>query len=551
MNPLLHYEYGKQRKAFVSTWRTSNISSGSTTSNQIKLPLTSNGNYNFRVDWGDGNVDKITSWNQSQVTHTYSVEGNYTVKITGICNGWSFTNTGDRLKILSIVSWGGLKLGTYQGSFFAGCANLNLSTVSDALDLTGIVTFNSFFYGCTSLTSVSKINEWNTSNIYNMGAMFLGAENFNQNIGAWNVNNVRDFSNMFANAKLFNNGESPDINNWKLKSDEEVLVYGMFSQALNFNQPIGNWNVSSVKSMQTMFQSAKNFNQNIGSWNTANVTSMNYMFSGSESFNQNIGAWNTGKVTDMNNMFTGAYNFNQNIGSWNVTNVISFKQMFGSANSFNNGGSPDINNWTLKPSGAIDMSQMFSGATGFNQPIGNWNTSAVTNMVNMFAYASNFDQNINTWDISKISSLNGMFLGAAKFNQNIGAWNVSNVTDFSIMFQYAYAFNNGGSPDINNWTLKSNGNIDMSRMFFLTTNFDQPIGNWNISNVTKISDFMASNLSPSNLDAIYNGWSSRVVKPSLSISFNSSKYTSASTVARAILTGAPNNWTIYDGGVTT
>ena len=58
-----------------------------------------------------------------------------------------------------------------------------------------------------------------------------------------------------------------------------------------------------------------------------------------------------------------------------------------------------------------------------------------------------------------------------------------------------------------------------------------------------------STLSSSNLDAIYNGWSTRLVKPGVSISFGTAKYTSGSSAGRAILTSAPNNWVIVDGGI--
>eukprot|EP01122_Echinamoeba_exundans_P014071 TRINITY_DN629_c0_g1_i3.p2 TRINITY_DN629_c0_g1~~TRINITY_DN629_c0_g1_i3.p2 ORF type:complete len:159 (-),score=17.83 TRINITY_DN629_c0_g1_i3:24-500(-) len=54
--------------------------------------------------------------------------------------------------------------------------------------------------------------------------------------------------------------------------------------------------------------------------------------------------------------------------------------------------------------------------------------------------------------------MNGMFEGAAAFNQPIGAWNVSNVTSMSFMFSGAAAFNH-------------------------------PIGDWNVSNVTQMDDF--------------------------------------------------------------
>ena len=37
----------------------------------IRLPLPSDGDYDFFVDWGDGNRDNITAYDQSEVTHQY------------------------------------------------------------------------------------------------------------------------------------------------------------------------------------------------------------------------------------------------------------------------------------------------------------------------------------------------------------------------------------------------------------------------------------------------------------------------------------------------
>jgi hypothetical protein len=56
------------------------------------------------------------------------------------------------------------------------------------------------------------------------------------------------------------------------------------------------------------------------------------------------------------------------------------------------------------------------------------------------------------------------------------------------------------------------------------------------------------NYSASNLDSIYNGWSTQSVKPNLTIPFGTIKYTAAGQAGKDILLDPPNNWTITDGG---
>jgi surface protein len=49
------------------------------------------------------------------------------------------------------------------------------------------------------------------------------------------------------------------------------------------------------------------------------------------------------------------------------------------------------------------MFGMFGGAIAFNQPIGNWNVSNVTDMSGMFNGASVFNQYLGGWCVSKIT----------------------------------------------------------------------------------------------------------------------------------------------------
>ena len=49
---------------FISLWNTTLTSTGSSENNQVRLPLESDGTYDFIVDWGDGERNTITSWDQ-------------------------------------------------------------------------------------------------------------------------------------------------------------------------------------------------------------------------------------------------------------------------------------------------------------------------------------------------------------------------------------------------------------------------------------------------------------------------------------------------------
>ena len=351
---------------FESTWNTTLTSLGSSLSNQIQLPLGVSGTYNFFVDWGDGNSDTITVWNDPAVTHTYSSSGIYTIKIYGQIEGWVFNNTGDRLKLLSVVSWGtDFRLGN-NAAYFFGCSNLDLSSVQDILNLQGTTILTSMFRNCSSITTVNNMDLWDTSLVTVMNLMFSNASSFNHPIETWDTSSVTNMGSMFFNST-------------------------------SFNQPIGSWDTSSVIGMISMFFNSISFNQPIGTWDTSSVTNMGNMFLNALSFNQPIGSWDTSSVTNMSNMFANASSFNQPIGSWDTSSVTI-------------------------------MIGTFQGSISFNQPIGTWNTSLVTDMTNTFQGSTSFDQDLGTWDIQNVANMSNMLNGTAinvtNYNNTLCGWSL-------------------------------------------------------------------------------------------------------------------------------
>ena len=147
-------------------FRTERTVAGDAAARTITLPLVearAEGAlaYNFIVSWGDGTPNSVvTSFDDVNRIHTYASDGVYEVEIVGVCEGWSFNNSGDKLKITRVISFGntavfdGFK---YLKGGFYGCTNLtSLGTDPIPASGTGILTdgFDSTFRNCSSLVYV-------------------------------------------------------------------------------------------------------------------------------------------------------------------------------------------------------------------------------------------------------------------------------------------------------------------------------------------------------------------------------------------------------------
>ena len=285
---------------FVFTIDTENTSSGSSLNTQFMMPLVSGGSYNSTVNWGDGSSDTITSYNQAEVTHTYSSAGQYEISIEGTLQGWQFNNAGDKLKMLDIKQYGVLDLST--NAAFYGCTNLDASA-TDAPTISSTSFFN-MFRDCTNFNGA--IGNWDISTVTNLQECFYFARTFNKSLNSWNVSNV-------------------------------TTLQSTFRECSSFDQDLNSWDTSNVEDMSYTFRECTQFNGDIYSWDTSSVTNMQQMLYNCDLFDQSLASWSIGNVTNFTNFMQNATGLSTT--NYDATLIAWALQTVNSGLSINFGGS--------------------------------------------------------------------------------------------------------------------------------------------------------------------------------------------------------------------
>ena len=228
--------YAQDATAFITTWQ---VNAGE----QIVISTTGGG-YNYQIDWGDGNSDSNLTGPSS---HTYTVAGTYTVKISGdfpLIIACSIV--GNRQKLRTIEQWGSQAWRSMSGAF-RNCNQVTLNA-TDAPNLSNVSDMSEMFYNAHAFNG--NIGTWNVGAVTNMDAMFDGAKSFNQDIGSWNVSRVSNMEHMFHGASSFNQ----DISRWNISqvsSMDQMLVNTALTTA-HYDRLLNAWSKLAVKKSVTL-----------------------------------------------------------------------------------------------------------------------------------------------------------------------------------------------------------------------------------------------------------------------------------------------------------
>jgi surface protein len=490
-------------------------------------------------------------------------------RLATVFNNGSLLNDGSN----NLNSWDTSKV-TSMGSMFQNSVSFN-QPIGDWN--TSLVTIMQSMFQTASLFNqplTTDGNKWNVSNVTTFFNMFSSATTFNQYIGNWNTSSATSMASMFFNAQVFNNGQTGtmDISGTSfiytnstriltstgskfltqlLSTDVLIITTGSIaSPTILYTSQIQPPILSDVSlvlltangSAVTPITSVKK--QVVGtadlSWNTTNVTSINGIFSRAPYFNQRL-PWDVSNVTDMGFAFNG--------------NITALKSTFNNGQLAGSSSQP-LTNASLvpwSPTKCTSFNSTFLNTAGFNQPMLNFvDTSGIildgsgngVNLSGMFQSATRFNQNLNTWNTSKVSNMSSVFSTTSVFNNGDASgastqplnWITDNVTTMSAMFVNALVFNQPIDTSGNYWnTGKVTTMVQMLAGGSVTLLFNQPIGRWDVSNCTTMTQmFYGANKFNQNISLWKTG----------NVTTMSQMFRSATLFNQTINTDATGSWDV-------
>ena len=421
--------------------------------NQFELPLINSGAQDFVVDWGDGEQDKITAWDDAAKLHSYYTYGSELVTNGDFAtdlSGWDLQGT----NATNTITWETNGARIISTGVNIGLAQTSVLTIGKTYKLTCDVAITVGKIGLDGATSGLTVNM---------------VEGFNEIIftaisTTFKIKRITGNDNcLLDNVSVVE--QTPDTTPKTISIDGTI-------QGWQFNAPGDYLKLN-----------------NINRWGALDIHNT-AMFSGCS--NMTCTATDAPVVTTTNlyRMFRDCTNFNGAIGNWDVSNVLS-------------------------------AGSVFFECSSFNQPLNDWDVSSITFMNAIFYNASSFNQHLNSWDTSKVQFMHYAFHGCVQFNGDIYSWDLTDA-------------------------------LNMSYMLYNCDSFDQSLAAWNIENATNLTKLMqnATGLSTSNYNLTLVSWAHQNVNSGLAVDFGGSQYSAggAAAASRNILTSAPNNWTISDGG---
>ena len=287
---------------------------------------------------------------------------------------------------------------------FSNLTNVTSIDLSN-MDTSGMTNMSNMFSGNTSLTNITFGENFNTSNVTSMYAMFNNCNLLKKlDLSSFNTAKVTSMNYMFENCSSLTSLD------------------------------LSSFDTSNVRSMSTMFRECTNLMiVDLSSFAGNNLISMSYMFTGCSNL-QNVDLSNlkVNNPIEIVRMFADC----ENITS---INLKGFK-LSSLAGAFT--GCSNLEYLNLEESitdGITNLEGTFSGLKKLKYlDLSSWDVSQVTNLSNTFDGDSSLEMlNLNGWKISnKVTTLYATFRNCSSLTTlDLSDWDTSGVTEMQMAFR--------------------------------------------------------------------------------------------------------------------
>ena len=356
--------------------------------------------------------------------------------------------------------------------------------------------FMASMFASTGLETVTAVDAPDMSRVSSLRGMFSDAENFDGPIGHWDVSQVTDMSFMFLRSASFNQ----PLNDWDLSNVETIS--SLFNGASSFNQPLDEWDVSNIKNMISAFLSATSFNQSLSEWDISNVETMASMLTNSglsmANYDETLVGWNT-LTTKKNDVNLGATNLEFCKGEAARQSLIDDYNWSFTGDSRS---CPFITKWkTDNPGGSPTTIVIPTEGTGYNYDI-DWENDGVYDEFGITRLAAHDYMEAGEYEVAIKGDFPRIaFPISGDFNEKIiDVLQWGDIQWVSMKRAFIDCSNlrvsASDSPDLSMCS-------DLSSMFFNASSFNDPIEHWDISTITDIESMFGG---ASSFNQPLNAW---------------------------------------------
>ena len=306
---------------------------------------------------------------------------------------------------------------TSTAYWFQKCSSLTSITGMENLKTDSVTNMNNMFSSCSALTTLD-VSNFNTAKVTDMSRMFYDCSALTTlDVSNFNTANVTSMWGMFNYCSSLTSLDVSGFNTAKA-TEMEAMFYGCKNLT---SLDLSGFDTQNVTDMYDMFGRCSGLtNLDVSNFNTQNVTKMGYMFYGCSSLTTlDLSSFNTQNVTDMHGMLEGCSGLTSlDLSGFNTQNVTWMASMF-----LNCSGLTTLDLSGFSTEKVMDMSRMFLNCSGLTSlDLSGFSNEKVSDMSRMFYDCSALTTIYagDGWSTANVENSEGMFTGCTNLVGGMG-----------------------------------------------------------------------------------------------------------------------------------